>query len=410
MNVTQINYSDFEGGGGGAIAMHRLCLGLINARVKCRILSKFKTLDAAYSSTIDPLPRLENTLHKLTARCGLNDIHRISAFGIKNHPFYLEADILNFHVLHSDFFSYLALPLLTNSKPSVWTLHDMWSFTGRCAYSYACDRWKTGCGRCPYPNSYPAVQRDSSHVEWHLKNWVYRHSNLTLVTPSRWLTKCAQQSMLSRFPIHYIPNGIDTDCYRPLNPEECRSVLGIPKGKYVLMFVASNLQDDRKGRDLLLQALQALPASLKSDIQLLTFGRGDSMLADATGLPTVHLGYISSDRLKSIVYSAADLLLFPTRADNLPLVLQESMACGTPMVAFKVGGVPELVRPGVTGYLAQPGDAIDLCNGVVQLLEDKPLRERMSQECRTIVQNEYSLEQQAQRYIQVYQRCNGDRR
>ncbi len=108
------------------------------------------------------------------------------------------------------------------------------------------------------------------------------------------------------------------------------------------------------------------------------------------------------DRLKSITYSAADLLICPTRADNLPLVLQESMACGTPMVSFKVGGVPDLVRPGVTGYLAQPEDAQDFCNGIVQLLEDETLRERMSQNCRAIAVAEYPLELQAQRYIELY--------
>jgi glycosyltransferase involved in cell wall biosynthesis len=116
----------------------------------------------------------------------------------------------------------------------------------------------------------------------------------------------------------------------------------------------------------------------------------------------MNLGYISSDRLKSIAYSAADLFIFPTRADNLPLVLQESMACGTPMVSFKIGGVPDLVRPGITGYLAAPEDANDFRNGIVQLLEDKNLRDHMSQKCRAIAVAEYPLKLQAQLYIKLY--------
>jgi glycosyltransferase involved in cell wall biosynthesis len=114
-------------------------------------------------------------------------------------------------------------------------------------------------------------------------------------------------------------------------------------------------------------------------------------------------GYLNSDRLKSIAYSAADLFIFPTRADNLPLVLQESMACGTPMVSFKIGGVPDLVRPGITGYLALPEDTQDFCDGIVKLLEDEPLRKKMSENCRDIALKEYSLDLQAQQYMQLYQ-------
>jgi glycosyltransferase involved in cell wall biosynthesis len=115
------------------------------------------------------------------------------------------------------------------------------------------------------------------------------------------------------------------------------------------------------------------------------------------------LGYLNSDRLKSIAFSAADLFIFPTRADNLPLVLQESMACGTPMVSFNIGGVPDLVRPGITGYLAHPEDTQDFCDGIVKLLEDEQLRKTMSQNCRAIAVAEYSLELQAKQYINLYQ-------
>jgi glycosyltransferase involved in cell wall biosynthesis len=153
---------------------------------------------------------------------------------------------------------------------------------------------------------------------------------------------------------------------------------------------------------LLLKALQNLPESLKAETVLLTIGSSSEALSEAVGMTNLNLGYVSSDRFKSIAYSAADLLIFPTRADNLPLVLQESIACGTPMVSFKVGGVLDLVRPGVTGYLAQPEDAQDFCNGIVQLLEDENLRQSMGENCRAIALKEYPLELQAQRYIELY--------
>jgi glycosyltransferase involved in cell wall biosynthesis len=162
---------------------------------------------------------------------------------------------------------------------------------------------------------------------------------------------------------------------------------------------------DRKGGDLLLKALSSLPTALKAETVLLILGDGGTAISEAVGIDTLNLGYVNSDRLKSIAYSAADLFIFPTRADNLPLVLQESMACGTPMVSFKVGGVPDLVRPGVTGYLAQPEDAEDFCNGIVQLLEDGNLCDRMGQQCRAIALAEYPLELQAQRYIELYRQA-----
>jgi len=136
---------------------------------------------------------------------------------------------------------------------------------------------------------------------------------------------------------------------------------------------------------------------------MLTFGSGGEAITSELGIPTLSLGYITSDRLKSIAFSAADLFIFPTRADNLPLVLQESMACGTPMVFFKIGGVPDLVRHNFTGYLAAPEDTGDFWNGIVTLLEDKPLRQKMSENCRAIALAEYSLELQAKRYIELYE-------
>jgi glycosyltransferase involved in cell wall biosynthesis len=223
------------------------------------------------------------------------------------------------------------------------------------------------------------------------------------VTPSQWLGDQAKKSMLNRFPVYVIPYGIDTDAYQPLEKDKCKQILGIPPEKKVLMFGADGLQDARKGGDLLIQAIQTLPQGLKAEILLLTLGHGGEKIGELLGIPTLNLGYISGDRMKSIAYSAADLFIFPTRADNLPLVLQESMACGTPMVSFKIGGVPDLVRPDITGYLAQPEDTQDFSNGIIQLLKDEELRKTMSENCRAIALQEYTLELQAKRYIELYQ-------
>jgi len=405
MKVLQINQSDIAGG--AAIAGYRLHQGLLAQGINSRLLvGNSKTSD----ERVETLParyRLENQLVRFTSRLGLNCIHHVNSFEIPKHSFYQQAELINFHNLHCTRFSYLAIPKLTANKPAIFTLHDMWSFTGHCAYSFDCQRWQTGCGKCPYPDTYPRIRRDNTALEWKLKDWVYRRSNLTIVTPSRWLAEQAQQSLLKRFAIHHIPNGIDTDAYQPLDQQLCRKVLGISHHKNVLMFGAQSLKDPRKGGDLLLEALALLPESLKAETLLLTIGSGGEVIAKTVGMPHLSLDYVGSDRLKSVAYSAADLFLFPTRADNLPLVLQESLACGTPMVSFKVGGVPDLVRPNRTGYLAEAENPQEFCQGVMQLLEDAPLRQQMSANCRAIALEEYPLELQAKRYIELYQTILG---
>jgi glycosyltransferase involved in cell wall biosynthesis len=235
-----------------------------------------------------------------------------------------------------------------------------------------------------------------------LKDWVFNRSNITIVSPSSWLKEQAEASMLGRLPIHCIPYGINTTSYQPLNSLLSRQELGIPENTKVLLFGAESLKDPRKGGDLLLKALQRLPESLKAETLLLTFGAGGEAIASTVRIPILNLGYISSDQQKALAYSAADLFIFPTRNDNLPLVLQESMACGTPMVSMRIGGVPDLVRHGITGYLAAPEDVEDFCNGITQLLEDKEKCQQMKQNCRQIAVEEYSIELQAKRYIDLY--------
>jgi glycosyltransferase involved in cell wall biosynthesis len=400
MKVLHINQSDI--GGGAAIAGYRLHQELLNQNIHSRQLVGQKETKSNLVAEVPRSRHIERNLQRITYRLGLNYLGHQTAHNLPQHSFYQEADILNFHNLHTGYFNYLAIPKLTETKPAIFTLHDMWSFTGHCAYTYSCTKWQTGCGKCPDLETYPGVQRDNTAIEWKLKNWVYSRSNITVIAPSRWLTEQAQKSMLNRFPIHHIPNGIDMGVFQPLDKNQCRSVLNIPTNKKVLMIGAANLSDTRKGGDLLFKVLSNLPESLKNDILLLTLGQGGETLSETLGIATISLGYISNDHIKAIAYSAADLFIFPTRADNLPLVLQESMACGTPMVSFKIGGVPDLVRPGETGYLAEAENIIDFRNGIIELLEDNNLRSKFSHNCRSIALQEYAIDLQATRYIELY--------
>ena len=391
-------------GGGGAAAMYRLHTNLRKAGIESKILCEYKTTHSPHVTVIKRWSKIEWVIKQFTSRIGLNDIHRISSFLIKRHEAYREAEILNFHGIHSSFISYLMLPLLTENKPSVFTLHDMWCLTGHCANSYDCNRWKIGCGSCPYPDAYPPILRDATRLEWKLKNRVYNHSNLTIVTPSKWITELARESMLQRFSIHHIPEGVDMETYQPLNPEYCRSILGIPHNKKVLMFAAVGLTQFRKGSDLLLKALKMIPKSLKSELFLLLFGTNGEALAEAVDIQSLNLGWISPDRFKAIAYSAADIFVLPTRSEPFGLVAVESMACGTPVVSFRVGGLIDIVLPGITGYLAEPENVKDLCDGIVLLLEDEHLRKNMGTMSQKIVQKEFSSELETERYIELYKK------
>ncbi len=401
MNVLMFSPS-YDLAGGAVIAANRLFHGLLKEGVDVKMLTGKSSFENERVNVLTHNLTGEKILSRFTTAMGLNYIHYYSSFRIPGHPFFKSADILNFHTIHSGYFNYLALPKLTQLKPAVYTLHDAWSFTGHCGVSFDCERWKKGCGSCPYPDNYPPIKRDSTALEWKLKNRTYKRSRLTFVTPSRWLASLAKQSMIGEYDIHTIPYGLDTDIFEPLDPEQCRRALGVPSGKKVLLFGAMGLTERGKGGDLLVKALSKIPAALKKELVLLTLGQADEILKNTIDLPIINLGYVSGDRMKAIALSAADLFIFPTRSDNHPCIVQESLACGTPIVSFNHTGVPELVREGVTGYLAKPEDADDFLARILQLLEEDELRAQMKKNCRTIALNEYQLGISAKRYQELF--------
>src|SRR5918995_4115328 len=150
-----------------------------------------------------------------------------SSFGVATDPWFRDADVVQLYNTHGSYFSHTALPYLSRLRPVVWRLSDMWAFTGHVAYSYDCERWKQGCGSCPYLGEYPALSRDTTAILWQWKNQVYRRSRLTIVAPSRWIEGLARESpLIARFPVRRIPNGIDLERFRPVDRVEARTRLG----------------------------------------------------------------------------------------------------------------------------------------------------------------------------------------
>lgn len=407
MKVLYISWSDYYGAGGTSVALNLLHTRLKKIGVESKILCNVKTVDSPDSLVIRRSRILEKLIKEITVPLGFNDLHGVSSFGIARHPAFMEADLVHFHSLHASYFNFLALPYLTKKKPALWTLHDVWALTGHCAIFYDCLRWKTGCGHCPHLNKYPVVRRDATHWEWRLKKWAYEKSKVSLVVASRWFESLLKDSILSGHPVYRIPWGIDTEIYKSLDKNHCRSVLGIPEAKKVILFVAMNLADKRKGSDLLIQALKQMPESLKKETVLLTMGNGAEEFFRQIDIRYIHLGWVFSDQFKAIAYSAADVFVSPTRAETFGLTLAESMACGTPVVSFAIGPVPELVRHGVTGYAALPESADDLSAGILRFLEDRTYRESLGRNGRQMVENEYTLDLEIRRYAELYKKILG---
>jgi glycosyltransferase involved in cell wall biosynthesis len=211
------------------------------------------------------------------------------------------------------------------------------------------------------------------------------------------------ESPLLDGPVHCIPHGVDTAVFKPLDQSHCRELLGVPEGKIVLLCAIEHMDRPLKGADLLVKALDFLPKAFQDQCVLLLFGHPNRRIQEQISLPIIDLGYINEDRLKAVAYSAADLLINPTRAESFGLVALESMACGTPVAAFKVGGIPELVRPGVTGLLAKPDDPEGLAACIQSMAGDPVQLQSMADRCRDVATTEYTLTQQVRRTIELYQ-------
>jgi glycosyltransferase involved in cell wall biosynthesis len=312
----------------------------------------------------------------------------------------LPADVLHLHWVSRLIGNRPFFRDVPKSQPLVWTLHDMNPFTGGCHHAKACENYMRECGRCPELQS--SNPNDFSRSIWNRKRNSYERLNPNLVgivTPSRWLASHAtNSSLLSLFSISVIPPGIDTDLFQPRDRSKCRKALNIPEDAHVLLFVAQWLSDKYKGMEILLAAIEKLKAN--PNLWLLVVGEGDEF--KSLGVKSVFLGSVQDEQLLVNAYGAADLFVLPSMEDNFPNTALEAVACGIPIIGSRVGGIPEVVRDRQTGLLFNRGDAQSLATSAQELLSDGAERRRMSEECRRIAVEEYRLELQSRRYLELY--------
>lgn len=292
--------------------------------------------------------------------------------------------------------------------PIVWTLHDMNPLTGGCHYTVGCEAFVGGCGHCPLLGR--SGEQDLSQRSFAVKQQALAGKNLHVVGPSRWLTREARRSpILARAEsFRTIPYGIDTDVFSPVDRGLARQTLGVPEDAIVVAFGAVDLDNLRKGLRQLLEALSRLPD--QSRVLGLLFGAGEIPPTDLPLPAMFPVGYVNDPQRQAMVYSAADLFVIPSLQEGFGLTGLEALSCGTPVVGFDTGGIPDFVVHGETGLLARVGDAADLSEKLGILIDDPQAAARMGERGRQYVLAHFRQERQAEQYLRLYQELLGSRR
>ena len=286
---------------------------------------------------------------------------------ISEHPLIREADIVHIHWINQGFLSLKSVEkLAVLNKPIVWTLHDMWPMTGGCHNSGRCHRYKNQCGRCPFLAK--PSPKDLSHRIWSRKNEIYQKLNLSIVTPSQWMAENVKaSSLLQKNQLQRIPNTLDTNIFYPSDKKDARDKLDLCQNSYYLAFIAQIPSKPNKGFYYLKKGLEILASenpSLREQIELLVIGNVKDDILSHFPFSVRSSGYITDTKKMADYYRAAHLFILPSLEENLPNTIMEAMACGTPSVAFNVGGIPEMIDHKRTGYLAEYKSSADLANGV----------------------------------------------
>jgi len=320
---------------------------------------------------------------------------------ISKHPLVQKADIIHLHWINFGFLSLDSLEkLFLLGKPVVWTLHDMWTFTGGCHYSKGCENFLSHCRYCPFlakPEEY-----DLSFAQFERKKSMYGKARMALVSPSKWLDEIVKSAELTK-NIHAqsIPNCIDTNLFTTLNKSEIRAKLNLPVDKKLVLFAGANTQDPRKGFSFFKDAIAKLNRdSMETEVLILGKARTENFI----GFPSnVHyLGKISDQQELVNAYNAADLIAVPSLEDNLPNTIMEAMACGTPVVGFDTGGIPEMIDHKINGYVSEAGSSESLAEGMKWIL-DNNTSYSLSRLARKKVIGSYSENVIARRYQEIYQ-------
>lgn len=405
MQVLIISTSDIHGG--AAIAAYRLMNALNTYGVEARMLVRDKYSNNGNVIQVGDKTRNKWNFYKergqifLKNRFSKENLFDVSiantGISITDTPEFKQADIIHLHWINQGMLSLNEIGrILASGKKVVWTMHDMWAFTGICHHAGTCVNFHQSCGNCPYLKT--ASKNDLSHRIFQKKQSVYAQGKIHFVACSNWLGNLAEKSPLTKgHKIVSIPNPIDTQQYFPKDKTEAKQKFNLPADRKIILFAPAKASDKRKGIDYLIEAAKLIEE--KNLMFVIAGAKGDEIAQQLPGL-SVNIGYVDSNKMPNL-YNAADVFVTPSLQENLPNTIMESMACGTPCVGFNIGGIPEMIDHKKNGYIAEYRNAEDLANGLLWTLFETD-SETLSANAREKVLAEYSQQKIANQYKEIY--------
>lgn len=411
MKILHVNYSDIVGG--AARAAYRIHTALMKNGLDSKMMVAWKVsqdksvirfpLSYSYRERRNKYAQKIVSL-QVTANPVLHSLNLFPS-GMHKEINASVADIVHLHWINYELISIPEVAKIT--KPIVWTLHDMWAFSGAEHYDDLNEpaRYQEGYLSSNRPAGHGGLI-DIDRWTWQRKKKHWAGKKFHFVTPSQWLAGCLHTSALFQAPVvQVIPNPLDTENFKPVDRNEARKLLGLPADKMLILTGTYSIDHDlRKGIDLFREALNLnLHDGEFSDIEIIIFGSDEAVNKKLFDQRVHDVGRIEDDRRLAMLYCAADVFIIPSRQDNLPNTVVEALACGTPCVAFRVGGMPDMIDHQVNGYLAEPFDTKDLARGIQWVLRDSDRHAGLCSAARKKAEQHYGYQQVCRQYSRLYE-------
>ena len=413
MRVLIINTS--ERIGGAAIAANRLMEALKNNGIKAKMLVRDKQTDQI--SVVELKKSWWKVWQFIWERVVIWQAnhfkkHNLFAVDIANTgtnitvlPEFTQADVIHLHWINQGMLSLTDIRrIIQSGKPIVWTMHDMWPFTGICHYAGDCDKYATQCHNCP--QLYKGSRKDIAYRTFQKKKKLFEGAQITFVACSRWLESLAKKSdLIKGQTITNIPNAINTNLFKPRDKKQAREKCHLPQDKKLLLFGSVKITDKRKGIYYLVSACKQIASSypdFSKELGVVVFGNQAEQYTSLFPFPIYPMNYVSNEKELVDIYNAVDLYVTPSLQDNLPNTIVEAMACGIPCIGFNVGGIPQMIDHLHNGYVAE-----DLANGIHWALTEGEYESLSEEACRKAVSS-YSESTIAKKYVEIYNKITGN--